>query len=115
MDRFKVVATAIIEYEIIKTGSKDVQLDIMMASQPIYPILEARRVAKWFDIDEEKAEDLLEDLFVRNHFWRKKDKRRNSWLYSESTRALGLSDAEVERQRKHRVTVRKIRIRKGKS
>jgi hypothetical protein len=115
MDRFKVVATALIEHDIIKTGSKDIQLDIMMAAQPIYPILEARRVANWFNIDEEKAEDLLEDLFVRNHFWRKKDKRRNSWLYSESHRALGLTEAQIDRQQKHRVTVRKIRIRKGKS
>ena len=113
MREFKVVARAMIEHEIIQTDSKDPILDIMMAGNPVYPILEARRVSGWFSITPEKAEDILEDLFCRNHLWRKKDKTRGSWCYCESPHGLGMSDREVERQRKSRVAVRRRRLGKG--
>lgn len=111
MTKFKVVDTVVIEREVIQTDSKDPVIDVMMVSGPVYPIIDARQVSKWFKVTEEKAEDILEDLFVRHHLWRAEDKKRGL-VYCESCRELGLSDADMERQRKSRIACCKKRLSK---
>ena len=49
-------------------------LQVMEAAQPVYPILTAKDVAKWYDLPHRKAKEILEDLVHRGWMKRKGNK-----------------------------------------
>lgn len=111
MTRFKVVAKMMLSKDIVKTDSKHPEVDVMVAASAVHPVIDARRVSTWFGMSQKKAEDVLEDLFCRGHFWRKRD-GFGGWKYCESTRDLDMTEAQIDRQHSSRVACRKKRVSK---